>query len=77
MITTIEGSKQTSSTESHLENLKITGPEAEPDTETPINIIKLIDWVLKVNCEYESLQQYRELTIKGQKGWEIRQGLLL
>ena len=39
----MEGSKQTSSTESHLENLKTTGPEAEPDTETPINTIELID----------------------------------
>lgn len=43
--------------------------------ETPASALELIDQILKANREHESLQRYRDLA--GQKGWEMRQGLLL
>ena len=47
-------------------------PQPEPDR---LSAIELIDQVLKANREHTSLQKYRDLA--GQKGWEMRQGLLL
>jgi hypothetical protein len=41
----------------------------------PASAIELVDQILKANREHDSLQKYRDLT--GQKGWELRQGLLL
>src|SRR5579871_4891225 len=48
---------------------------SRPEDPTEIGGIELVDKILKANREHSSLQKYRDLA--GQKGWEMRQGLLL